>query len=111
MIKVTFCKNRDGEITEFETMGHAGFDVSGRDIVCAAVSILVINTINSIEAFTDTSLEVESSDDVNGEARIFARVVGDVSNEATVLLKALELGLTGTAKSNPDYISITYKEV
>ena len=33
--------------------GHAGYDDIGKDIVCAAVSVLVINTLNSIERFTD----------------------------------------------------------
>ena len=34
MITVTICKNHDGDITEFETRGHAGYDDSGKDIVC-----------------------------------------------------------------------------
>ena len=33
--------------------GHAGYAEPGQDIVCAAVSALVINTINAIEAFTE----------------------------------------------------------
>ena len=31
----------------FEAFGHSGYSVSGTDIVCAAISILVSNTINS----------------------------------------------------------------
>ena len=31
MITVTICKNHDGDITEFETRGHAGYDDSGKD--------------------------------------------------------------------------------
>ena len=37
--------------------GHAGFAAYGNDIVCAAVSALVINTVNSIEAFTEDTFE------------------------------------------------------
>ena len=107
MITVTICKNHDGDITEFETRGHAGYDDSGKDIVCAAVSMLVIN---SIEAFTDTDMEVESRSDED-DALISAKVTGHMSDKTAVLLKALELGLTQAAKGNPKYISITFKEV
>ena len=110
MITVKICKNHDGDITEFETRGHAGYDDSGKDIVCAAVSMLVINTINSIEAFTDTDMEVESRSDED-DALISAKVTGHMSDKTAVLLKALELCLTQAAKGNPKYISITFKEV
>ena len=110
MINVTIYKNRNNDIVGFETEGHAGYDDSGKDIICAAVSMLVINTVNSIEAFTDTDIEVKSNND-NDNARISAKVTGHQSGEAAVLLKSLELGLTQVAKGNPKYISITFKEV
>ncbi len=110
MINVTIYKNHNNDIVGFETEGHAGYDDSGKDIVCAAVSMLVINTVNSIEAFTDTDIEVNSNND-NDNARISARITGHQSGEAAVLLKSLELGLTQVAKGNPKYISITFKEV
>lgn len=34
-----------------EVKGHAGYDVSGKDIVCASVSTLIILTINLCESF------------------------------------------------------------
>ena len=43
-------------------MGHAGFDQSGRDIVCAAISILVINTINSIEELAAEKIIVDADE-------------------------------------------------
>lgn len=110
MINVKICKNHDNDIVEFETRGHAGYDESGKDIICAAVSMLVINTVNAIEAFTDTAIEADSYND-GDDARISAKITGHMSNEAAILLKALELGLTQVAKGNPNYISITFKEV
>lgn len=110
MIKVEFSRNHNNDIVGFEVSGHAGYDNSGKDIICAAVSMLVINTVNSIEAFTDTDIETDSSND-NDDARISAGISGHISNEAAVLLKSLELGLTQAAEGNPKYISITSKEV
>ena len=36
---------------------------AGQDIVCAAVSVLVINTVNSIERFTDDKTSCISDED------------------------------------------------
>ena len=60
MIKVTFYKNSDGSYAGFQSLGHAGYSEHGSDIICAAVSVLVINTINSITELTDDDIEVEA---------------------------------------------------
>ena len=39
-----------------EVKGHAGYDEYGKDIVCAAVSVLTVNMANSVEKFTDDGL-------------------------------------------------------
>ena len=36
----------DNYVSKFKVSGHAGYDVSGKDIVCASVSSLVISSIN-----------------------------------------------------------------
>ena len=53
MVKVTVYQNQDDVYYGFRMEGHAGFAAYGNDIVCSAVSALVINTMNSIEQFTD----------------------------------------------------------
>ena len=60
MIKITVYQNAKNEYVGFLTEGHAGYAPAGEDIVCAAVSMLVINTINSIEAFTQDEASVKA---------------------------------------------------
>ena len=43
-------------------MGHSGFGLSGSDIVCASISILVINTINSIEELAKEKIVTENNE-------------------------------------------------
>jgi len=43
MIKATFLKSA-GRYTSFTVHGHSYFDLKGRDIVCAAVSVLTQHT-------------------------------------------------------------------
>ena len=49
MIHVTIYENDRKECIGFQTKGHAEYAKMGQDIVCAAVSVLVINTMNAIE--------------------------------------------------------------
>jgi hypothetical protein len=100
---------KNGELVGFRTKGHAGFAYAGFDIVCAAVSALSINTINSIEQFTDSDCEITE----NERKAVLGLEVRSTRNpvELQLLLKSLELGLTQIAKDNPDYLSITFKEV
>ena len=59
------------EIVGFQTEGHAGYADAGSDIVCAAISVLVINTINSVEQFTDSDCTVTQDEE---NAGIYFRV-------------------------------------
>ena len=110
MIQITFFRNSDGVFTGFESEGHAGFAEYGHDIVCAAVSVLVINTINSIENFT-TDLFSMSEDEKSG--RIEFQFQSDVSHDSKVLMNSFFLGIQGILReyNNDDYIRLILKEV
>ena len=62
MIDIEIRKSNSGCYTGFTVKGHAGFSDSGSDIVCSAVSMLVINTINSIEKFTSDEFDVKNDE-------------------------------------------------
>lgn len=88
--------------------GHAEFAAYGNDIVCAAVSVLVINTINSIEAFTEDTFEnaVHQEKDVVS----FELTSNPVSEKAELLLESLVLGLTSIAEEyGKKYIRLKIK--
>ena len=53
MTKVTFYQNSENQCVGFTSEDHAGYAQEGEDIVCAGISALVINTVNSIEDFTE----------------------------------------------------------
>jgi hypothetical protein len=92
MIEITLRKSETGIYNGFLVEGHAGFDEKGRDIVCAAVSVMVINTINSIEAFTEDEFEATVEEK---SGKIEFQMVSDVSRDSTLLLNSLVLGLQG----------------
>ena len=107
MIRVSVFKE-DGRYTGFISDGHAGYARHGEDIVCAAVSMLVINTVNSILEFTDDGLEIESDED---RGLISASFTDDPSEAGTLLMDAMVLGLRGVEEEyGSRFIDISVKE-
>ena len=99
MIKVSIFKNADNLITGFTLSGHAEYAEHGSDIVCAAVSALVINTINSIENFTSDRFHLEQDEK---KGYIEFRVIDTMSNNTNLLLNSLILGLQGIQDTYSD---------
>lgn len=110
MIQITLYRNSRKEYCGFKSLGHAGFAEEGQDIVCAAVSILVINTINSIETYAKDSCSVISDD---RKGLIDYQLKDRPSKEAELLLKAMVLGLRQIAddENYARYIDLTFEEV
>ena len=110
MIHVAIYENDRKECIGFQTKGHAEYDEMGQDIVCAAVSVLVINTMNAIELYTDDEVSVLSDED---EGIVAFHVNGTPSKEAELLLKTMILGLREMAddENYAEYIDLTFEEV
>ena len=91
MIKAIFRMNEAQDIVSFELSGHAGSGPYGEDIICAAVSVVVIGTINNIERQTAITPLV-SIDEVN-EGYIYMELpesMQEVDQETSqILLKGL----------------------
>ena len=106
MTAVTIYK-RSGQYAGFVIEGHAGYGEEGEDIVCAAVSVLSLNALNSIEAFTEDRFSGEEKD-----GYLSCSFPEALSEKAVLLLDSMVLGLTDIQKSyGESYIRITFKEV
>ena len=108
MTTITVYK-KDGKIKGFDCIGHAEYDVIQKDIVCSAISILVINTINSIEKFTKDPCNITQS---QPEGKICCHLNDNVSEQSNLLLNAMVLGLTEIKKQyGKKYIDVKFEEV
>lgn len=107
MINATLYNSSDKGYSGFLIKGHAGYANSGKDIICSAVSSVVITIVNSIETFTNDEFECEMED---GFVKFDFRQ--KPSKEAKLLIDSLWLGLTGLNKEFGDkYIKLHIKEV
>jgi len=100
MIKAQIVRDKSSRrVTGFTVRSH------GEPIVCAAVSMLVINTVNGIEAFAGDKFHYDYEE--SGGYFSFSLVNPEaVTPEADVLLKVLALGLESTKAQYPKAISI-----
>ncbi len=90
MIKISFFTNDENEITGFDFIGHAGFADNGNDIVCAAVSALVFNTVNSIDQLTALEYDVKQDEK---KGHFYFRLKGKPDHDTDLLLNSLRLGV------------------
>ena len=110
MIRVTIYQNEKKECEGFLAKGQRSTVETGQDIVCAAASVLMINTVNAIEAFADDKTSLVSDD---MEGLIDFRLQAHPSKEAALLLNAMILGLKEMADDSnySEYIQVRFEEV
>ena len=110
MTHVTIYRNRNKECVGFHTIGHADYAEEGEDIVCAAISVLVINTCNAIEQLTDAAISLITDDE---EGLITCRLRDNLSEQTELLFSAMILGLESMAENEDyeEYIQLSYEEV
>ena len=107
MIQISIIRHNN-EYSQIKAFGHAEYDDYGKDIVCSAVSVLIINTANSLEKFTNDLILAETYED--GTTEILIKECP--SKEAILLIDSLILGLEGIRNQyGKKYLSVDYKEV
>ena len=87
--------------------GHAEYAEEGQDIICAAVSVLMVNTANSIETLTEDGFTCEEDD-----GYVAIAIEEEASESAYLLMESLRLGLESIRETYGDaYLDIVTKEV
>ena len=106
MIRSAFLRNENGFIG-FEAKGHAEYAEYGADIVCAAVSGILITAVRGLQkvacAFPETQQNQETG-------YLKAVVSPDLEDEklakVQVILETARLGLLGIKKQYPDFVRV-----
>lgn len=81
--------------------GHAGYAEAGKDIVCAAVSVLTQNLIKSIEALTEDEIQYEV------ESGYIDIAYKDLSEQGKLLVDSFFIGVSAvSAVYGQNYVQI-----
>jgi uncharacterized protein YsxB (DUF464 family) len=100
VISAKFVRNADGEIVGFTVENH------GESIVCAAVSMLVLNTVNSIYKFTKDKFTCDYDEKEGGFMSFSLTNPTTQTDGIKILLDAMHLGLTSAQAEYPGEIKI-----
>ena len=98
MIKVTFFEDPSGSYKGYEISGHANFKEAGSDIICSAVSVLGINTANTLEEAAAIPVKTTCEE---GYLKVMLpeKLTKAQQHDAQLLLESLRLGLVSIQKS------------
>ncbi|MCL2457198.1 MAG: ribosomal-processing cysteine protease Prp [Defluviitaleaceae bacterium] len=95
-----FRDSEEGKIIGFSVENH------GESFVCAAVSMLVINTINSIELLTEAKITYNADEDDGGFITFSLEDPSNRSDGIGILLNAMFIGLSSAKEEHPDELEI-----
>lgn len=109
MTCITFEREQGGRgYRRFRFEGHASYAKKGEDIVCAALSVLVINTINALDELCRSSIEV-SSDEEKG--LITCEMPKEQNEKELLLVDALLMGAKSVEKEyGAKFCKVTVEE-
>lgn len=110
MTKVTV-KYKHNKIVSVSAIGHAKFGRHGKDIVCAAVSILMQTAVNGLHEVAGLEFLIFESDEKT--AYMYFELPAELNEtqalKADVILETVVKGLQGIAEAYPKNMRL-YKE-
>ncbi|MBM7706657.1 ribosomal-processing cysteine protease Prp [Chryseomicrobium aureum] len=109
MIRVEFNRTDAGKIQSFSMSGHAEFDDSGKDLVCAGASAVAFGAVNSLFE----NAQIEPIIDLGQDGGYLAVELPLLEDEMTMLkveiiLETLRTSLETIEKDYGQYIKISY---
>ena len=109
MTTITICKSGK-EYKGFYCMGHAGYAKRNQpDILCAAISVLVTNTINSLETLAGEKMKVVA-DETTGFIKCGFQ--SKLQERSEFLLDAMVYGLETLSRDyGSKYLQVKFEEV
>lgn len=111
MTKITILKT-DGIYHQITVEGHAGYSEEGNDIVCAGISVLTINLVNSLETLSEDAFCVKEEEETGLiDIRLSYEDDEEPSFEAEILIESFIIGMTNLSENYSDYLSLEIKEV
>lgn len=115
MIKVEIFRDENNLIKKYTISGHANFDDYGKDIVCAAISVLAQTTLLSLVEVC--GLEKESIkysiDDKTGflDVNLPKDIKQPILENTQIVLNTLVVGINSVIEGYPEYVTLLDREV
>ena len=113
MINIKMFFDSKKRIKKIVSIGHGEYDNSGKDIVCSAVSVYLINTINTLTEILKLENYIEYTVDYGDYELIidYNNMTGEEVEKTVIILESLKLALISIKESYEKYINVEFEEV
>ena len=106
MITINIKRNEKNEIVSFSLNGHAGYDVNGKDIVCAAVSAVTNMVLIGLNEKLGVDLNFEKSDGGYLKVELSDKTEFGKMKSAQVLLESMVTEFLDLESNFKEYILV-----
>ena len=109
MIRIKVYRDHNDNVTKFSVEGHANAEDSGRDIVCASISILAQTTVLALYELLNIDVIYELED-----GWLYCQLPelhDDTRMKANIIIDTMVIGIKGTMEMYSDFIELLDKEV
>ena len=103
MIKITIRYQSTGEFLSLESVGHANSAPYGEDLVCAAVSGILLGGINALK---DECYSVKTDEK---RVNLVLCNIGKMSQHDNIVIETVISQLQAIERDNPKFIRISVK--
>ncbi len=103
MIIANFVKTNSGKFESFEIKGHAGSGPFGHDLVCSAISGIVLGGLNNLQD-DSKKYKVEVKD-----GYVYLESLKEVSEHDEIVLETIEKQIESIASSYPKNVKLERK--
>ena len=111
MTTIEIVKDKNGSYRQIICMGHAGYAKQGEDIVCSAISVLVISATNALEGLAGERFKETANEETGFMMFEFSKEV-PLQEKSVFLLDALVYSLEALSKEyGKKYLQVKFKEV
>jgi len=115
MIIAKVYKDSNNYIKKYTIKGHAGYDESGKDIICAAISVLSQTALLSLVEVCGLEEKTikYSIDEKTGFLDVILPKDIEISilEKTQIVLNSLVVGINSVIESYPEYVTLEYREV
>ena len=112
MTNVKVLYDLTGKIKGFDTNGHSGYAEHGKDIVCAAVSVLMQTAVQSIEYVADVANVIYETKGPGSMKVVLPDnlLPGTRWSKAKIILESILIGFEGIEATYPEYVQIEHND-
>ena len=100
MIKVTCYLDNEKRYTGLKVVGHSNYNELGKDIICSAVSSILIGGYNAIKTISDFKVKIEEGD---SELTFIGK---KISEHDLIVIETIVIQLKTIENSYKKYIKI-----